>query len=63
MAHLASWRRLLQRLLAADTRGASYVEYVLIAGLVCVVCIIAMSLVGSSTAFKTSDVAQLVSAS
>ena len=38
-------------------------EYLLIAGLVCVVCIIAMSLVGDSTALKTSDVAQLVSAS
>jgi Flp pilus assembly pilin Flp len=62
MVRLA-WLRVLDRLLASDERGASYVEYVLIAGLVCVVCIIAMSLLGDSTVLKTSNVATLVSAS
>jgi Flp pilus assembly pilin Flp len=56
-------RRVLDRLRGSDSRGASYVEYLLVAGLVCVVCIIAMSLVGDATAVRGSDVATLVSAS
>ena len=54
---LATWIRAH----VADERGASLVEYALLVALIAVVCIAAVSLLGSSAATKFSTVGSAIS--
>jgi len=56
----AAWTYL-QRLLARDESGASLIEYVLLAALIAIVCIVGMTYLGSDTSNKLTSVGNLVS--
>ena len=59
MAIIESWQYLrthLRARLGADERGASLVEYALLVALIAVVCIVAVSLLGSNASKKFSSV-------
>jgi pilus assembly protein Flp/PilA len=48
------------RQLARDTRGAGFVEYIILVGLVALFCIVAYKLFGSSVSAKVKEQAEAV---